>query len=609
MKTRNSRSSHGLERQVHPGEKRFMAIRNSITRLFARWKLAVVLSALLTLSALPAVTARADDFYYDGKHYFFFIDDVPDIDQKRAFSRDGAVKGLPNDGNMYCAPTAALNWMAYIANRGYPNVGPGPGNWEVSPPQYLNEYNYITGNLFIMGLLMQTHAINGTGAGKAIEGTAQWLDTAAPDNFIVVGVFAHEDWSPRTRDASMMTIFGGLVNVGMGWYTNAGQPKAHVRKGGHVVTLVHANNVDGDDTYGTISLNDPASGADNIKTTQSPFRKESNAFHSETQYFCGEDDNGFPANCYQRTQDRLTYTGSGYMDGFLAIIPKYGLGYSLSEILLYHPFHLSNRALPVVSRFETTGARNVLDLALNPTRIQHPYLIENSDVVWKLDVLTGQSTEFARVKNPLRLVYGGTDESLYVLRPRQLDCFNRAGQRTRNLGLQGPLDAIAYDEKNKRLAGLSREAGRIYLFDLSLRRMGSMPLPDGVLGDTGRLTLSINPATGELWTLFDGARYINRFELGETDVTRLQRMTLPEEIVQAHGLYVDEKGNAFITGDGSIFPLDENGQIKRSSPFFGLQAGDGFQLARPFTNFDPATMTGPSFYNVLPEDADRFVGN
>lgn len=586
-----------------------MTIRNSNAKVFAVRRLAGALSVLLTISTLPAVTARADSFTYDGKHYFFFMNDVPDFDQKRAFSRDGSVKGLPNDGNMYCAPTAALNWMAYIANRGYPNVGPGPGNWEVSPPQYLAEYNYITGNLFIMGLLMQTNALSGTGGGGARDGIQQWLDAASPDNFIVIGVFANQDWSPRTRDASLMAIFGGLVNVQIGWYTNADEPEAHMRKGGHVVTLVQGNNVNEDDTYGGIGLNDPARGADNIKTTQSPFKSESNSFQSETQYFCSQDSNGFPTGCYQRTQDRLKYTGSGYMDGYFAIIPKYGLGYSLSDILLYNPLHLSSREQPVVARFGTPGARNVLDLALNPARIQHPYIIEGADDVWKLDVLTGQSTEFARVKDPLRLAYGGTDENLYVLRPHQLDCFNRAGHRTRNLGLQSPLDAIAYDEKNQRLVGLSRDAGRLYLFDLSLKQLETMPLPDEVLGDAGRLTLGINPATGELWTLFEGARYISRFELDETDIVRLQRLPLPEEIVQPRGLYVDEMGNAFVTGDGSVFSLDKNGRLKRNSSFFGLEAGTGFQLVRPFTNFDPARMVGPSFYNVVPEDADSVVRN
>jgi hypothetical protein len=40
-----------------------------------------------------------------------------------------------------------------------------------------------------------------------------------------------------------------------------------------------------------------------------------------------------------------------------------------------------------------------------------------------------------------------------------------------------------------------------------------------------------------------------------------------------------------------------------------LEAGAGLQIARPFTNFDPATMVGPAFFNVLPEDADRIVRN
>ena len=32
------------------------------------------------------------------------------------------ITGLPNDGKMYCVPTAAMNCMAFIANHGYPAV-------------------------------------------------------------------------------------------------------------------------------------------------------------------------------------------------------------------------------------------------------------------------------------------------------------------------------------------------------------------------------------------------------------------------------------------------------------------------------------------------------
>jgi hypothetical protein len=297
------------------------------------------------------------------------------------------------------------------------------------------------------------------------------------------------------------------------------------------------------------------------------------------------------------------------MDGYFAIIPKFGLSFTASEILLYRPIQLSSREQRVVHRFSIPGGRNVLDLALNPTRVRHPYLIEGSDGVWVLDVLTGESTEFARVKDPLRLTYGGPDENLYVLNPHHLECFDRTGRRTRNTGLQRPLDAIAFDGKNHRLVGLSRAARRLYLFDSSLRRLGSMPLPDGVLGDEGRLTLTINPATGEMWTHTDGARFASRLTTSESGEIRVTTLTLPDEIASPQGLYVDERGNLFVTGGGIVYPLDAEGRLRRSSSFFGLEAGRAFQTARPFTNFDPETMIGPSFVNVLPEDADRIVGN
>jgi len=567
------------------------------------------LSALLATAVLTTTPARADTFQYDGQAYSFHIDNVPDFDQKRAASRDGTIIGLPNGGNMYCVPTSALNWTAYIANHGYPNVGPGPGSWEVSPPTYLNEYNIITGNLFIMGLMMLTDPDNGTGSAK--DALQLWLDTGAPDDFIVIDVFASGDWSPRVRDASLMAIFGGVVNLGIGWYTNADQPEAHVRSGGHAVSLVGA----GDNGIPPVFLfvNDPArggdsTGSDDSKTTQSPFGPNGSQFHGETQYFCGKDANGFPSGCVLRTQDRLVHFGSGYMDGYLAMIPKYGLSYTSDTLILLTPIQLAGRGRGAVQRFPTPAGENVLDVALNPIRPRHPFLVESSDVVWQLDTLTGTSSEFARAETgPLRLTYGGTNESLYVLTSNQLQRFDREGRRTDNVGLQRPLDAIAFDDLNQRLVGLSRSAGRLYLFDSSLRRLGSMAVPAGVLGDSGRLTLSINPTTGDMWTLFVGARYLSRMSFPErgTGSILASQITLPEDLRHPEGLSVDEKGNLFVASDGTVYPIDENGRLISTSPLFGLPAGPSLQIARPFTNYDPAQHRGPAWINVLPEDAVR----
>src|SRR5688572_24300042 len=51
--------------------------------------------------------------------YEYSICDVPDLDQKRTALEDdpffGTLFGLPGNGSMWCAPTATMNWLAYIA--------------------------------------------------------------------------------------------------------------------------------------------------------------------------------------------------------------------------------------------------------------------------------------------------------------------------------------------------------------------------------------------------------------------------------------------------------------------------------------------------------------
>ena len=573
-------------------------------RSCARGRSLVASLALLTGLVVPRV-ARADDFQYDGANYSFQITGVPDLDQKRAFSRNGTVFGLPNDGKMYCGPTSALNWMAYIANHGYPAVSPGPGNWETGS---LAAYNTITFNLLFMGAFIGTDPIKGGGMGD--EAVESWLGAVAPGQFIVALVVASGDWSPRVRDAAMAAFSGGLVNIAMGWYTNADEPEAHMRVGGHVVTLVGG----GDDGVGPnfVFISDPArggdsSGMDSSFFTQSPFGPNGSQFHPETEYFCGQDANGFPSGCVIRTQDRLVNFGSGYMDAYMAIFPKYGLSYDLDQLVLFSPIQLTGRSAPrPVRTFATATGARVVDAVLHPIGISHPYLAEGSDVVWQLDALTGTSSPLARVSStPLRLAYRPRDGSLYVLMRDRIQSLDRSGRPGADAALEAPLDAIAFDESNQMLVGVSRQARRVYSFDAALRVRERFDVPQGVLGEQGRLTLRIHPSTGEMWTLVEGARFLTRMLRGRHDPARLElrAVSLPPEVTRAQGLDVDEKGTLFVTSEGRVHPLDRFGRLLRTSPFFGVPGGPGVQIARSFSNFDPALHTGPAWINVLPEDA------
>lgn len=552
----------------------------------------------VTFLLLSGATAAADTIVYDGVNYAFQIDNVPDMDQRRSPSRDGVVKGLPNGGNMYCVPTSAVNLLAYVANHGFPNVGPGPGNWEVSPPANLAGYNFMTGTIFLVGFSMGTNPTKGTGSSK--KTVELQLETAYPGQFIVVEVFANQNWSPRARDASRWAIWGAAVNVGMGWYTNADEDQAHMRVGGHVVTL--AEGVDDGNTR-TLGLNDPARPDDGMITTQSAFVADQTDFHPQTQYFCGQDANGFPAGCYERTQDRLSFTGSGYLDGYLAIFPKYGFTADLGDLVILKPIHFSNRRENTVQRIRPAVAGRIVDLARNPVRLEHTYLVENSDEVWALDVLSGQSRKFAKVKSPLRLTWGGVNETLYVLKHEQLQSFDAKGRRTGNIGLQRPLDAIAFDEKNKQMVGYSRAGGKLYRFDSSLKRESSITIPAEVLGSRGRLGVAVDPDSGEIWSVSEDSRFLHRISISERGGPVVSRILLPEEVIAPTAIQLSA-GDIFISASGKVLPLDASGAVRRSSPFYGLPAGASLQIARPFTNFDPTTMIGPAFENVLPEDGD-----
>ena len=82
------------------------------------------------------------------------ISGVPDLDQQWS--------ALPNTGKYYCQPTAALNWMMYLAQNGHPSAD--------SPS------NPIPGRLQQMADYMDTDPDCGTDYDDAVEGMVDWLD-------------------------------------------------------------------------------------------------------------------------------------------------------------------------------------------------------------------------------------------------------------------------------------------------------------------------------------------------------------------------------------------------------------------------------------------------
>jgi len=71
------------------------------------------------------------------------------------------------------------------------------------------------------------------------------------------------------------------------------------------------------------------------------------------------------------------------------------------------------------------------------------------------------------------------------------------------------------------------------------------------------------------------------------------------------GFGVDDRGHIFVSDRGVLSEDDEHGREVNRSRFAGFPGGSNVEVLRSFSNFDPATMTGPAHRNVLPEDSAR----
>ena len=126
---------------------------------------------------------------------------VPDFDQKR--------NGLPGDGGMYCLPTSATNWMAYIANHGYPPMMAGPRDW---PNQ--SNYSLVTATDSLMGSLMGTTTAGGTNGAGGLIGLQAYMFPRGPFLFTTTAWFG--TISPLDMWVQMQT--NGLVDICYGYF-------------------------------------------------------------------------------------------------------------------------------------------------------------------------------------------------------------------------------------------------------------------------------------------------------------------------------------------------------------------------------------------------------
>lgn len=541
--------------------------------------------ALLALAGATAAQANWFRNYTSPVQYQAGFTQVPDLDQRR--------DDLPGDGSMYCAPTTAVNWLAYIANHGYPFIRPGDESqafWHSG-----GAYDDVTGLLLQMGMLMGTDPVEGTSGNGSMAGYRNWLALTDSEFFVNF----HHVWLGGGTSTPRFDSIANWVNSGVpvagvvGWYDDDGV--TITRDGGHVFSVV---GVERSGTERWLTFHDPAD--DRELDEQSEPTPLTFAIEPRVRFV-----QGLP-----RVVDKVVDYGSGYLDEYVAIRPLAGLATSSNglQLVLAKPWRFSFDPDPVLDTFASPLGAQIADVAHCPLSlcsflVTRPVPGVASSKLWRFDPVTRGYTELAALDDGKYLELDRFGR-IHVLDGRTIRCLEvdpeDRVEEVATVVPPAPCDALAIDDLNDHLLVLCDGSVRPYALG-DLGALPAVPVPAGaVLG--GPASLSASPRDGAIFLTSELSPAVYRLDrqggfraIGQGLLARPRDVSVGD----GDGVYVVDGATGLTlvfrqdpqSGDWVAFP---------QAPFAGLEVGRNLTVARSRTNFDPAIHTGPGYRNVLP---------
>ena len=570
----------------------------------------ILFAAAVSASANPCQPIRTIDLAT--MTYHFAVCDAPDLDQIRA-EVPPFFPGLPNSGTNYCVPTSTMNWFVFLANRLTPalNVAPGPGYYG---PEQCNsigpcpQYEKATSALTKLGIYMSTDPKTGTRAQGFIDGSKQWLTDNGLQGLIVPSTYyidfnGGENGNTLAVRMSHSAVAGHLVIPILGWYKRfqdltldkqttivlsfPDTLSGWWRDGGHALTLTQIDAAplkDGAESP-TFGLSNPADGGTSI--SQSAFVTVMDSPIAKSQVL-----NGYEVFVEQSSRYEKR---TAFYDGYYALKPGFVLSVEGPKVHYYSPLDVYTGGSAMRSFSSATGGR-VLEIAAHPETGRHTYIAEGSSALYQLDPLTGRTLRFADVPGAQKLVFGDSDEKLFVLTRGELMAIDTGGKIRQRTTLRFALDGIAYDFQRKRLTGISLTDQKLYSFgqDLSVRDAVSIRQPLCTAG----YQFKYNPADHSFFGHCDGSATVAQFLL--SDKGFLEKQFTLEGVRAPIGLTVNDQGHLF-TGDGGLLKeFDEAMRPVSKSVWAKVPASGPMDMLRSYRGYDSRYGDTFMYDNVLP---------
>jgi hypothetical protein len=524
---------------------------------------------------------------------------IPDFDQRRQIA--GGHFGLPNNGSQYCVPTSAMDCLAYVANHGYGWMAPnGYRNW-----QSQSLYDSAGIEIWNLGTVMNTDPNAGTTGGDHVQGIKDWLDSwGLLSDFTVAGTFASGTFCPSPNDLADAAFQGGLVMPVVGWYSlMAGQ---YTRVGGHCLAMNKLVGAAGP-TY-TISWRDPASD-DGVYTTQSSFSTDTYSLMPVAAMFGGQ----------SRTQFRVvgynSGTNAGFLEGFIVITPKYALTSAPGDLEFdLYAFGELTGGFSRPAHVAAFGGIHHAALHSSMSSIAYltrPYGGPQGDSWNDLRVLDPVSGASVLIQNQIDHAV-----KIAVSRNRRAYVLDQYGIRVLGHDLDHQVDpyvghmpqymnTLACDDLYDLVYVLCTTNTRLVQCSANLGTQIDVQLPAG-LSINADAPMFVSPVTSNVWIASQWASELYELGIDANGVATLLSQFYDPNLFDAIGLSVDDREHVFVStlrGTGLEF-AGGTGNWQRVSPSVldGKTFGKVIALSFSRSNFDPATMTGPAYVNVLPTD-------
>lgn len=477
---------------------------------------------------------------------------VPDLDQKW--------DALPNNGNMYCVPTAAMNWMYYYSKHGLP----GAVKFSEAFPLH------ITFNLSQMGSYMDTDPEDGTGSDDTVDGLLDWLEDRNVPAVVFTGRSTDNDNVTYVNIRNKLQA-NAHVNVSMGRYKKDGSE--FERTSGHAMTLVQLKRTDAGEI--TIGVHDPAQDEGNINTQSAPNVKRS-SLKQESRNIEGD-----VCTVLRWGSSTDPYR---FIDGWLAILPIFALTQVAASSLTSYTSDLLTGEIST-REFPLPFKADVADLVLHPSSFQASVIAAGSGEVWNLDLTDGSWTRVPNVSNARIIVYGGRRERLFVVQGREIASFDDSGNRLDKVDVGVAVDAISYDQKNNRFVVASSAAKRLLSVTPRLQVTGNVEAPE--VPGKGRLSLSVSGRDSTVIITRQGVPDGATVRWHSTGALASGRFRLLAEGATS-AAHADRKGRLFLTEAGRIATFDRDGNRVPSFVLNGMKAGPLLKVARSGYNLDEA---------------------